>query len=63
MKLYAIIQIIMTFFVSTVLGVDEICIFAVNMEEVFEHAEDKAWNSQNLGKGTETELTGDGYEE
>ena len=63
MKLYAIIQIIMTFFVSTVLGVDEICTFSVDMEKVFEHAENKAGNSKNLGKGTKTELTGDGYEE
>ena len=63
MKLYAIIQIITTFFVSTVLGVDEICIFAVDMEKVLEHAEDKTGNSKNLGKGTKTELTGDGYEE
>ena len=63
MKLYAIIQIITTFFVSTVLGVDEICIFAVDMEKVLEHAEDKAGNSKDLGKGTKTELTGDGYEE
>ena len=47
----------------TMLGVDEICIFAVDMEKVLEHAEDKAGNSKNLGKGTETELTGDGYEE
>ena len=47
----------------TMLGVDEICIFAVDMEKVFEHAEDKAGNSKNLGKRTKTELMGNGYEE
>ena len=34
MKLYVIIQIISTFFVSTVLGVDEIGILTVDVEEV-----------------------------
>ena len=47
----------------TVLGVDEICIFAVDMEEVLEHTEDKARNGKYLGKGMESELTGDCNEE
>ena len=47
----------------TMLGMNKVRIITIDMEKVLEHAEDKAWNSQNLGKGTETELTGDGYEE
>ena len=45
------------------LGMNEVCILSIDMEKVLEHAEDKAGNSKNLGKGTKTELTGDGYEE
>ena len=37
------------------LGVDKISIFAVDVEEVLEHAEDKTRDSENLGEGTETE--------
>lgn len=53
MKLYAIIQIITTFFVSTVLGVDEIGILTVNVEEVSEHAQYETWDGKNFCKGTE----------
>ena len=45
------------------LGMDEICIFAVNMEEIFEHAQYKAWDSKHLGKGSESELAWYGYEQ
>ena len=54
MKLYVIIQIISTFFVSTVLGVDEIGILTVDVEEIFEHAQYEARDGKHLGKGTES---------
>ena len=46
----------------TMLGVDKISIFAVDVEEVLEHAEDKARDGENLGKGPETELAGESDE-
>ena len=45
------------------LSVNEISIFAVDVEEVLKHAEDKSWDGENLGEGTETELAGESYEE
>ena len=45
------------------LGMNEVRILMIDMKNVLEHAEDKAGNCQNLGKGMKTELTGDGYEE
>ena len=47
----------------TMLGMDEIGILVIHVEEVLEHTEYKSWNSKNLGKGTETEWTGEGDEE
>ena len=44
------------------LGVDKISIFAVDVEEVLEHAEDKARDGENLGKWPETELAGESDE-
>lgn len=53
MKLYVIIQIISTFFVSTVLGMDEIGILTVYVEEVFQHAKYKARDGKDFREGME----------
>ena len=47
----------------TMLGVNEVCILSVHVEKVFKHTEDKAWDGEDLGKGMETELRGEGNEE
>ena len=47
----------------TMLGMNEIRILTIDMKKVLKHAENKAGYSKNFGKGTKTELTGDGYEE
>ena len=39
------------------LGMDEIGILAIEVEEVLEHAKNQSWNGENLGKGFETELS------
>ena len=53
MKLYVIIQIISTFFVSTVLGVDEIGILPVYVKKVLEHTQYETWDGKDFSKGTE----------
>ena len=35
----------------TMLGMDEICILMIHVEEILEHAENKSWNGKNLGEG------------
>ena len=45
------------------LGVDEICIIVVYMEEVHEHTENKARNGHNFSKGTEAQLSRNGNKE
>ena len=47
----------------TVLGMNEVRIFTVQMEEILEHTKDKSWDGKNLGEGTETELAGKSDEE
>ena len=42
---------------------DEVCILAIHVEDVFEHTKDKSWDGENLGKGLETELAGEGNEQ
>ena len=50
MKLYVIIQIISTFFVSTVLGVDEIGILTVYLQYVENHLPYQHGQRQNLAE-------------
>lgn len=45
------------------LGVNEISILSIHVEDVLEHAENKAWYGENLEEGTETELARKGDEE
>ena len=47
----------------TMLGVDEIGIFAVYLEEVLEHAKHEARDGQHLSKGSESELAWYSYEQ
>ena len=39
----------------TMLSVNEISIFAVDVEEVLKHAEDKSWDGKDFRKRPETE--------
>lgn len=45
------------------LGMDEIGILVIHVEEVLEHAEYKSWNSKNPGEGTISQWAGEGDEE
>ena len=47
----------------TMLAMNEICVFSVHVQQVFEHAEDKPWDGEYLGKGPETKLAGEGNKE
>ena len=47
----------------SVLGVDEVCILPIHVEDVLEHAEDKSRDGENLVEGTKTELARQGYKE
>ena len=47
----------------TMLGVDEVCILPIHVEEVLEHTEDKAWDGENLAERTKAELARQGYKE
>ena len=47
----------------TMLGVNEIRIFMVHVQQVLEHAQYKPWDSDDLGKGLKTELAREGNEE
>ena len=41
----------------------EIGILVIYVQDILEHAEDETRDGENLGKGTETEWTGEGDEE
>jgi len=45
------------------LGMDEICILMIHVEEILEHTEDKSRNSKNPGEGTISQWAGEGDEE
>ena len=47
----------------TMLGVNEISVLAIYVEEVLEHTQNQSWDGEDLGKGLETELAGEGNEE
>ena len=45
------------------LGVNEISVFSVYVQQVFEHAEDESTDGEDLGKGPKAELAGEGNKE
>ena len=47
----------------TMLGVNEVCILAIHVEDVFEHSEDESRDGEDFGKGSKTELVGEGNKE
>lgn len=44
------------------LGMYEIGVLVVDVEEVLEHTQYEAWNGQYLSNGLKTKLMGQGYE-
>ena len=47
----------------TMLGMDEIGILVIHVEEVLEHTEDKTRDGENLGEGTISQWAGESDEE